>query len=336
MRGLMMRAGLAAVLAAGVCGWSGTAEAQACGAISPNACSTVPVVSDPAFSRSFDAPSGGLADTGFTMVQSHSNNRYSTTPSVPGTPGYEPSLLSVSGGRLLVTSTRGSFFQTTAQNTANNSQVNALGVGIGSGGAYTETVLTVDVVSPPFADTANGEQAGLWFGLGEDDYVRLSVNNRTGVGAGVIELRREVGGASTGGAVDASSANVIDVNTSTIRLTLTLNRTTNQVTGAYSSSSGESGVLGPLTVPASFVSGQVLADGVTGPVSFGGLFTTSRFNTTTPAIPFAFDNFSAASLPAAPPPPIPTLTEWAMILLTGLLALTGATLIRRRYAVANG
>lgn len=263
-----------------------------CGGIGIGACSALPVTVSTTRTLTFSGGAGGLADTGFTIVQRPSVNRYPATPSLPSVPGYEPSLITVSGGLLTLTSTRGSFFQTPAQNTANNTQVNALALPFRVGSESLS--IGVDVVRPVLRDTANGEAAGLWFGLGEDDYIRLAVLNRNGADLGQIELRREVGGVSST-ASDLQLADVTALSSSVIKLELRIDPVSRAVSGVYTSTSGESGILGPLPVPASFINGTLLADGVTGPVSFGGVFATGRFNTVSTPI-FSFDNFTVGPL----------------------------------------
>ena len=268
-----------------------------CGGIGIGACSALPVTVSSTRTLTFSGGAGGLADTGFTIVQRPSVNRYPATPSLPSVPGYEPSLITVSGGLLTLTSTRGSFFQTPAQNTANNTQVNALALPFRVGSESLS--IGVDVVRPVLRDTANGEAAGLWFGLGEDDYIRLAVLNRNGADLGQIELRREVGGVSST-ASDLQLADVTALSSSVIKLELRIDPVSRAVSGVYTSTSGESGLLGPLTVPASFISGTLLADGATGPVSFGGVFATGRFNTLSTPV-FSFDNFTVGPLANTPP-----------------------------------
>jgi len=257
-----------------------------CAPYSDQACATVPVIAAPQMCLGFDAPVGGLSGTGFTMVDRPSNNRYPATPSVALLPGYEPSLISLSGGNLVISATQGLLHQTFGSNVRNNSQVNALGVGFD---ATTPFFLRVELVNPTMLATNNSEQAGLWFGLDEDNYVKLVVTNAAGDGNAVVELRREIGGATDGATANVRLANVTNANTSTFNLELAFNPVSNQVTGRFTSSSGQSGTLGPLIIPASFFAGRLLPDGATGPVSFGGVFSSTRFNAT--PITFAFDNF---------------------------------------------
>ena len=275
----------------------GSAEAQSCSPISSLSCPSIPVSTAAPYRLDFSGGAGGLSGTGFTAVLAPSVNRYPVTPSIATIPGYEPSLIDVSGGVLTLTTTRGSLIQTQPSNTANNTQVNALAVAFA---ATSPRIVRVRLLSPVFPDTANGEHAGLWFGLGEDDYVRLAVINRTGAGLGTIELRREVGGVSTAAATDVQSAPLSNLGGATVTLELLLDPVNGRVSGRYSSTTGETGRLGPLSVPASFFSGGLLPDGATGPVSLAGVLASSRFNATTPALPYTFDDF-AIDLPGSEP-----------------------------------
>jgi VCBS repeat-containing protein len=258
----------------------------ACTPYTTSTCNTVPVTYNPNFCLSFNAPAGGLAGTGFTMVDTHTVNKYPTTPSVPALPGYEPANIALTGGRLVLTTTRGSFKQTQAQGTGNNTQVNALGVGVSVTGL---TTITAQLINPTFLDatpdTSNGEQAGIWFGLNEDNHIKFAVTNENGADAGGIEL-----GVESGGVLTNTNMAVSNISTAIFTLELRLDPINNRVTGKYVSSTGQTGILGPLTVPASFFAGQLLADGTT-TTSFAGLYATSRFNATTPAMPLTFDNF---------------------------------------------
>lgn len=251
-----------------------------CSPYSPNPCTTIPVSIIPNYCMTWDTgPVGGLSGTGFTMVDPPSNNQFPAVPSNPLVPGYEPSLISIGGGHLIINSTQGIQY---LNNT--NTQVNALGVGFNA--ATAPFTITTTVVNPPFPDANNAQQAGIWFGLDEDNYVKLVVANRTGAGLGTIEMRVEV----AGGSVNAQQVNVASVNTSTITLNMTVDPTTNQVTGTFSMAGGstQSGSVGPFPIPASFVAGQLLPDG-SGPVSFGGLFTTNRNSST--SLQFHFGDF---------------------------------------------
>ncbi|WP_432479592.1 putative Ig domain-containing protein [Nocardioides sp. GXQ0305] len=180
------------------------AAADPCAPLSTLECSEVPV-SLP-FALDFDGTEGGLADTGFTMVDPPSLRSgveqapAPATPSVDDVPGYEPGLLTVDQGRLTVTATKGIQYRAPGQTpaaTMPNAQLNALGVGVaGSEAGYD---LSTTVVAPTFPGPDNGaQQGGLWFGLGEDDYAKAVVSRVSGT-TNKVQLLTEIGGVATPG-----------------------------------------------------------------------------------------------------------------------------------------
>ena len=135
----------------------GAARAQAC---APLACSEIRV--DLPYTLDFNSDQGKIQDangagTGVTYVDPPSN----------GT-GYVPANLQLdsAAGVLKVTTTAGLAFQ------GSNSQDNALAVGVDAPSQVTRIETTVD--SLPAASNHN-EQAGLWFGNDEDNYLKLVV-----------------------------------------------------------------------------------------------------------------------------------------------------------------
>jgi hypothetical protein len=144
-----------------------------CDPVSTLPCSQVKVADTHAKAYDPATDAGGLKDadgqgTGFTMVQ-------------PNTAGdqYQPADLDVTGGALTLTAQKGIQFKsaTTGGSGAFNALKNGLGVGLdGTRKVRLETTL----VNPPaFADSSS-QQAGLWFGPDQDNYVKLVVANRGG------------------------------------------------------------------------------------------------------------------------------------------------------------
>ncbi len=265
----------------------------ACGPLSPNDCSTIPVSITPDFCLTWDSGSaGGLAGSGFTMVDPPSSPL--TPPTNPSVPGYEPNNISVNGGHLVIRSTKGIQYRHPAVSSETNSQVNALGVGFDASSPIT---ITATLVNPAFNTSAgnNAQQAGIWFGLNENNYVKLVATKVTGT-TGRIQLAVENYGANPTGPVpvESNSANIPSITTATITLTLNLNPATGEATATYTINGGAPVALGPLAVPSSFFSGQLLPDGTTGPVSFAGLFTTHRRAAADQFIDFRFDDFCIA------------------------------------------
>jgi hypothetical protein len=172
-----------------------TADADNCGPISPALCHTIPISLTQDYCLEWDTDEGGLADgsgtgTGFTMVSAPSSNLDPATPSNSLVPGYEPSNLSVSGGALTITATKGIFFKVAGNN--GNSQVNALGVGFDASAPGEPYEITSKLNALPTPQTNSFQQAGLWFGLNEAEYVKLVAIVQNG-GVYKVQLGYETG-----------------------------------------------------------------------------------------------------------------------------------------------
>lgn len=134
--------------------------------ISPLNCSLVKVEApwnvDFTSSTSNSVDDGTGTGTGFTMI----------LPSTSGS-GYQPQNLSVdvASGELSVTTTAGIKYGSA------NSQDNALGVGIDLPNASFR--METSLANPP-SGSGQFEQAGLWFGISERDYVKLVVMSTSG------------------------------------------------------------------------------------------------------------------------------------------------------------
>jgi hypothetical protein len=155
-------------------------SAAVCRDISPLACDDVRV--ELPFSLDWAGDQGGIVDsngigTGFTMVDAPSSRlEVDGDPFDAGLPGYEPSKLTVdtSSGELQIVSTNGTQLQTPETNEGANSQLNALGVGVdASEGLEIRTVLRG--LDTYLLSGNHAQQAGIWFGLDEDNYAKLVV-----------------------------------------------------------------------------------------------------------------------------------------------------------------
>jgi large repetitive protein len=253
------------------------AVAQAeCG---PIPCDEIAVASP--YVLDFTQDHGGLLDgagigTGFTWVDPTSNGD-----------GYLPEKLAVdhAAGWLAITTTAG------IAATSVNSLDNGLSVGMDVSGGT--AVLETTVLEVP-AGTGRYEQAGLWFGNGEDDYVKLVVQSMPS--GPHVELFVEVGGQR------ANQASVKDpaLVGADVELTLTANPDDATVTGAYRIGEGPQTDVATFSVPAAFFSGQgAVVDPAIGTATFGGIFATHRRATT--AREYRFDGFSVTAPPAATP-----------------------------------
>ncbi|PKH42729.1 putative Ig domain-containing protein [Nocardioides alpinus] len=285
------------------------AEAGApCLPVSTEPCSTVRV--ETPYVLGFGGPQGGLDGTGFTMVDDPSARGNvdqapaPTTPSTAGVPGLEPGLLALSpAGNLEIAATKGIAYRRPADSAGTNSQLNMLGVGLAGGTDGYE--LETTVVDPAFPSSITGtqsQQGGLWFGLDEDNYVKLAVVRVTAT-TNKVQLVKEVGGI-------AQPATTYELNSAAfpsgqrVRLVLQVDASGAQpvVRGSYAVGDGQLGVLTDpantagsteLPVPAAFLAGADLPSGAGGPVAFGGLYATKRTAAASDNVVVSFADFSA-------------------------------------------
>ena len=276
-----------------------------CGDISPFACNSLDVALP--FSLDFDGTDSGLIDgagvgTGFTMVDAPSSRLSPEDDPVfdVGLPGWEPSLLSVTGGDLTINSTRGISYRNNDTSDSTNSQINALGVGI----APTDANQIIEVrttIDPIDFSTASGTsaQAGIWFGADEDNFAKL-VLVRTGNTTAKAQLVVETGAGGVGQAVP------IELNTGSldftqrIELVMTVDPVTNVVSGTYRLVAGA-----PVTVEQ--VINTVAVTELAMPAAltddpFAGLYASSRRAATGQSIAASFSSFAVTELtpPATP------------------------------------
>ncbi|TFF39844.1 Ig-like domain-containing protein [Mucilaginibacter psychrotolerans] len=135
------------------------------------------------FGLSFDAAvPGSINDkngqgTGFTTVNTYTGTRLVADgqPSLQQVPGYEPSKISVGGGRLQLVANKGIDYQ------SNNNQLNVLGVQFQPFGLLQ---LDVKIVNP--YNGTQSQQGGIWYGLNDKTYIKLGVTGNR------VELRREL------------------------------------------------------------------------------------------------------------------------------------------------
>lgn len=236
------------------------------------------------FSRAFTGTEGGLKDknnlgTGFTIAQEPSAPL--TTPSNPSVPGYEVSKLSVASDKLTITTTPGIAFLNPSESARTNSGVNALGVGFNA--SLVNFTVEASLLQPP-AGTNNFEQAGIWFGLDEDNYIKLDIISAD-VGTR-IELYREVNGTSNlDDRILATPPS--GLSTATLRLKLLVNLQYKTAEGFYSVNGGAMVRVGLKNVPDSFITGRTI--GTLANTSFAGIYTSHRNATT--ALNYSFGDF---------------------------------------------
>ncbi|MEO1653251.1 MAG: hypothetical protein AAFU64_06880, partial [Bacteroidota bacterium] len=241
-----------------------------CYRISTEPCANIPV-SLP-FELNFTGAEGGMADAngntiGFTMVQDHSEARMTEDlPANTDVIGYLPDRIQTNANNLELTATRGIAFQSPALSANSNNQVNTLGVGIDAASKEfsIETRLLAINTGTGFAQT------GLWYGLDEDNYVKLVVvNNNT------IELRKE-DFAESDQVLNRLAATGLTLANKDVRLRLEVNnKGLGKLIRAYYQVGAQDEVfVGELLH--TYDQGITLYDGVTTGISFAGIFATYR------------------------------------------------------------
>ncbi len=214
------------------------------------------------------------AGTGFTWLDKPS----------AGT-GYIPSNLTISGGRLNVRTTKGLALRTV------NSQDNSLAVGIDAPSA--QNLITARLTSPPAA-TGNYEQAGVWFGNDEKNYVKaVVISTPTGT---KVQLYAEVADVEQ----NSTYSSALSASPQSVDVSLLANPSDRTVTAKYRVGSEPETTLGTFTGPGEFFSFDAAGiDPEIGTRSFAGILASHRNGAT--AQTYAFDDFSVTAQ-AAPPP----------------------------------
>ncbi|MDN3550487.1 Ig-like domain-containing protein [Mucilaginibacter aquaedulcis] len=256
------------------------------------------------YSLSFNAAvNGTLADKngagmGFTMAIPNSGARLAVdgASSVPDAPGYEPSKLTVTGGRLSLVTNKGIDYLT------NNNGVNILGVQIQQSGKIN---IEASVINP--LNSTQAQQAGVWYGLNDHTSIKLDISGNK------VELRRELNDVSSN-VVGASNpdqritAVIANLNTKTVRLRLTIDATTQTAQGFYSVDGGTTYVSTGAAYPTASI--NISGMGLTNAQAYAAIYATHR-NATTP-VTYTFDDFSVksdagSSSSNTPCPPFSTL-----------------------------
>ena len=264
------------------------------------------------YTLTFEDNEVGLLDAdgqgvGFTMVEAPSFNSFPNVPFTTSVPGYEPSRLDVNAGKLNILSTKGTNFERPPASTENNTQVNALGVGFIAPGSKFDVEVTVD--QPDFNQSPlNGsQQASLWYGVDEDNYVKIALV-KSAFNEQRIQLYTESIDPNDPGAVirNVLSTSTFTFNTTKINLRLELDPAFDRVRGFYSLDNNAeiqvfSGSANSLALPASVEAGTDHdGDAITPNVSFAGVSGTHRRAAEASAINFVFDDFSISTQPITP------------------------------------
>ncbi|WP_176956091.1 malectin domain-containing carbohydrate-binding protein [Catalinimonas alkaloidigena] len=254
------------------------------------------------FALDFTGNEGGLAETGFTMVDVPSARLAADgTPTYPDVPGYEPGRLSFTNGTLQILSNKGIQYSQpsgTPSSSETNSQLNALGVGYDG---QTPVILRTTLVGINFVPSngnTNSQQAGLWMGLDEDNYAKLVIyRNGANVGSPELLIETNVSGTLNFGTNNDSifdikpSVSIPNLSTHTVTLTMVLDPATQKITASYQVDSDPEVTLGTLSAPATFFTGTDHDnDPATTPMTYAGIFATHRRATS--AFTATFEDFS--------------------------------------------
>lgn len=250
-----------------------TASFAQCGSISTLPCPNL-IVALP-YKLDFTGTEGGLKDSttkdiGFRMVQAHSQPRLTEDLPVSNATisGYEKKWLEVRNTNLEITANKGTNFVKPATADA-NTQVNALGVGI----QQTNTEFEIETTTIYLNTGGGNAYAGLWYGLDEDNYVRLVILSTT------VEFRIEKNGISNFATDRIASPALAGVLTNPVKLRMVVNNTgtTKKVKAYYRAGNLPEQYLGELVH--TFANGITLADGATQNVAFAGFLASYRTGT---------------------------------------------------------
>jgi len=255
--------------------------ADGCSPVSSLSCTALKV--NLPFSLNFNAAvSGTLNDkngkgTGFTTVNPYSGKRLlidgSSVNSV--VPGYNPSKITLANGRLQLVANKGIDF------ISNNNQLNVLGVKTPD---VKKIQLEVNLINP--YNGLGSQQAGLWFGLNDKNYLKLYISGNK------VELRREINDVSstitgTGNPDQRTSSIISNLNSKTVRLKMVVDFVAGTAEGFYSTDGTtylSTGVM--YSNPKLNISGM----GLNSSLTYSGIFASYR-NGIVP-VTYNFDDFS--------------------------------------------
>ncbi|WP_162418554.1 PKD domain-containing protein, partial [Cyclobacterium roseum] len=239
------------------------------------------------FSLQFSGDEGGLGSTGFTMADNPSARLEIDGPvAYSNVPGYEPGRLNLTGGNLEVNAANGIAYRTNGStnttSTEVNSQINTLGVGMDADGQGNFSIRTT-ILNPYSDGSDNAEQAGIWFGLNEDNFVKLVVAN-----GGKVEILREINGLAPADVANNIQANGVSaIHSSAVTLRLYVDVENNLLTGYYSLNGGAEVELGSVALPAVYLNGNPAHQDLT----FAGIFASKRREAVSEVV-YTFTEFS--------------------------------------------
>ena len=244
------------------------------------------VIQNLPLSISFNGNESGILDsngdgTGFTMVAEYSQDRFDQDqPATQAVIGYEPSKININSNNLELTASKGIAYRNI------NNQINTLGVGL-------QSLITPIVIETKLLNINMGTgyaQQGIWFGIDEDNFVKLDVFNTSG-----IEMRKEQNGSTVSQVNSEDQLQVTNILQSgdDVMLRLVIDPVDQIITGYYSINDGVifqvgTATLTSLALPQSYIDGTDLNDNISG-VSFAGIYSTYRNGSSFKAV---YDYFS--------------------------------------------
>ena len=276
------------------------ASSTGCAPISPLSCDVAKVPTP--FTASWEA---GQSSAGVQDRNGQSTSLPVVQPNGPDgrQDAYRPEDLLVSGGRLTVTATDGIQYRTPSTTTGRSNQLeNGLGIALGdTGKIHIET----RIVNPPLIPGGRSEQAGIWLGPDQDNYVKLVVTNvaTNGTTHHRIQLARETAGSSdVPDEVNFPARGTLSVpppnwSSSTVRLILDVDPTTRIAEAWYQADGGTVGRLGELQLDARLVDGSLVPTPAasSGIRNMTGVFASRRFSTSGSPVLFSFEDFSVSA-----------------------------------------
>jgi|GEM_PF-2012637 len=271
---------------------AGTAAPDTCSPVSTLDCAVIKVALP--YNLNFNAATPGTINdktgqgTGFTTVNTYSGTRLSVdgARTYSTVPGYEPSKITLTGGRLQLVANKGIDYQ------ANNNQINVLGVQVAP---VKKLQIDAKIVSP--YNGTSSQQAGIWFGLNDKTFIKLTIAGNK------VELRKELNDVSstasgTSNPDQRATAVISGLNSQTVSLRIVIDSVNNTVEGFYSTDSSTFKNVGA-SYPTSSIS---VADmGITNTSAYAAIYASYRNGTA--AITYTFDDFAVSSItvPVVPP-----------------------------------
>jgi hypothetical protein len=181
---------------------------------------------------------------------------------------FRPERLDVDAGLLRLTTTSGINFRSPATGGTNpNSLDNGLGVGVDA----TRPLRIEATVVQPALGSGQAEQPAVWFGPGQDDYVKVDLASSGSPVYHRPQLVWEVGGVPGELNLDDPSRNL---SAQDVRLILETDPVTRKATGSFQVGTGARQLIGETpALPSTWFAASTAAQGS----GFAGLFATHRF-----------------------------------------------------------